>query len=141
MAYCSLSRLFQSRTQREPNLQNPARIVIRSQAYQDEETWRSAIISCDTTSDDNIISHELVTKVLCASIQSIDKECQGPLRTQRYGESINGYVDLAWCLKNNEHRTHKTRFFVTTSNNPPYDAVLGRRDAEQYGISKPRNKR
>jgi hypothetical protein len=48
---------------------------------------------------------------------------------------VDGYVDLEWCFENRK-ATNKSRFFVTSVHDPPYDAVLGRPDAERYGILK-----
>lgn len=51
---------------------------------------------------------------------------------------MEGYVDLDWCLEHSSRRIHTTRFFVSSIDNPPYDAVLGKNDALQYGMVKQR---
>ena len=52
---------------------------------------------------------------------------------------MDGYVDLEWCFENTK-TTNKSRFFVTSAHDPPYDAVLGRPDAKRYGILKTNNR-
>ena len=107
----------------------------------DVDTTRSAILSCDIASDSNVISHRLVTKVLGEQYHPIDRERSLPVQTDIYGEHIDGYVDLDWCWERNTNRWHNTRFLVTTMYDPPYDAVLGRKDAEYYGMIRAKSKR
>lgn len=52
---------------------------------------------------------------------------------------MDGYVDLEWCFENTK-TTNKSRFFVTSAQDPPYDAVLGRPDARHYGILKAKSR-
>jgi hypothetical protein len=63
------------------------------------------------------------------------------IRTQLHREEVEGYVVLDWCSEHDQELLHRTRFLVTTTCDPPYDAVLGKTEADQYGLSKRRNKR
>jgi hypothetical protein len=104
-------------------------------------TSRVAILARDKLSDDNYISRPLVTKVFHKDIQPFEKEATMRIRTQLQSEEVEGYVDLDWCLEHDREKWQTTRFFVTTTCNPPYDAVLGKMDAGQYGLARRRNKR
>jgi hypothetical protein len=92
------------------------------------------MLSCDPQSNTNVISQSLVTNVLGAHIHPLDKETISHGKEQINVQEVNGYVDLYWCFEENSKRLHNTRFIVTSSQNAPYDAVLGRRDAEHYGM-------
>jgi hypothetical protein len=127
-------------TQKRRNLQHPTSIEIRARTVDDVDTSRGAILTCDTSSDSNLISHRLVTKVLGEQYHQIEKADTMPIRTQVYGEHIYGHVDLDWCWESNTEQWHNTRFLVTTTYDPPYDAVLGRKDAEQYGMIRARSR-
>jgi hypothetical protein len=63
------------------------------------------------------------------------------IRTQLHSEEVEGYVFLDWCSEHDWKQWHNTRFLVTTTYDPPYDAVLGKADAEQYDLAKRRNRR
>ncbi|KAF2468338.1 uncharacterized protein BDR25DRAFT_232227 [Lindgomyces ingoldianus] len=123
--------------QRHRRLRHPTRIVIRCNST---EKCGHAILTVDTASENNIISHHLFKSVLHEPIQSIDADSpHSPHNTIRSSEeSVRGYVDLVWYLEDDSNIEYQSRFFVVSSQNPPYDAVLGRRDAERYGILKPR---
>jgi hypothetical protein len=54
---------------------------------------------------------------------------------------VNGYVDLVWCLEKNNKRIHNTRFLVTSCHNPPYDAVLGKKDGAQFHMLESNDRR
>jgi hypothetical protein len=104
-------------------------------------TSRVAILTHDTSSNDNYISHRLVTKDLHEEIQPFEKEATMRIRTQLRSEEIEGYVVLEWCSEHDREQWHTTRFLVTTTYDAPYDAVIGKMDANQYGLVKRRNKR
>jgi hypothetical protein len=118
--------------QAKRSLRNPTEIVMRSQTSSKAETWRAAILSCDQNSNQNIVAQWVVTRVLNEHVQPIDEETAAYVQRHAFGEEIAGYIDLVWCPKNEVAKIYKTRFFVTSAHNPPYDAVLGRRDAERY---------
>ena len=90
-------------------------------------------MSCNPKFKINVISRKLVTAVLCAHIQPFDIETATQEKDQ-IDTKIEGYVDLSWRFENNSKETHTTRFLVPTCSNPPYDAVLGKIDAEYYGM-------
>jgi hypothetical protein len=127
--------------QKKSPLRNPMPIEIRARTSDDVETSRGAILSCDPTSNANTISHRLATKVLNEPVHSFDHTFTEQSRARIHGEEVGGYVDLEWCFENNTKRWHTSRFLVTKTYNPPYDAVLGRSDAEIYGMLRSRNRR
>jgi hypothetical protein len=120
---------------------NPTPIEIRAQTSEDAETSRGAILSYDSGSENNIISHRLVTKVLGEHIHPLDDTIPAIARINTCGKEIGGYVDLEWCMENDRKHWHTSRFLVTTTYDPPYDAVLGRKDAEYYGMIRTRSRR
>jgi hypothetical protein len=73
-----------------------------------------------------------VEQVLNDRVQPIDKETTAYVQKYTFGERVDGYVDLVWYPRSNADRSYTTRFYVTSTDNPPYDAVLGRIDAERY---------
>lgn len=81
-----------------------------------------------------MISQKLVTNTLGASIQPIDS--QGILQGHNWRgtEDVNGFVDLTWRFEMKNGGTNNTRFFVTSDYDPPFDAVLGKNDAQHVGI-------
>lgn len=103
---------------------------MRSSATQ---AWRAAILSIDSNSDSNVISQKLVTNVLCEPIHPIDKEATKP-NEGGHEQQPQGYVDLDWCLRENSKRIHRTRFLISSTYDPPFDAVLGKNDASEYGL-------
>jgi len=114
-------------------------IEVRPRKAEETESWRVAILTYDRKSKTNVISQELVTTVLGTPIQPFDEYTTKPKKSRRHRYDTDGYVDLEWCFENTK-KTHNTRFFVTSASDPPYDAVLGRPDAEQYGILKSKNR-
>ena len=91
------------------------------------------MLTCDPKLDTNIISRSLVTNLLGAHIHPLDKETLHGTE-QLNAQKVDGYVELCWCFEKNSKRLHNTRFIVTSSENASYDAVLGRKDAEHYGM-------
>ncbi len=77
-----------------------------------------------------------MTKVLGQQICPVDKEASINQKNHTFGENIDGFVNLDWCWEDNTQQLNNTRFFVTTTYDPPYDAVLGREDAIIYGMLK-----
>lgn len=98
------------------------------------------MLSCDPKSDTNIISRSLVTNLLGAHIHPLDKETLHGTE-QLNAQKVDGYVELCWCFEKNSKRLHNTRFIVTSSENTSYDAVLGRDDAEHYGMLRSKTRR
>ncbi|KAJ9665653.1 hypothetical protein H2201_004137 [Coniosporium apollinis] len=100
-------------------------------------SWRIAILSFDPTTDSNLISPKLVTEVLGMTIHPLDGK-EGELPYEQFkGQEMNtqGYIDLAWCFQRSR-TVYNTRFVVTTTYNPPFDAVLGRKSAVEIGLAK-----
>jgi hypothetical protein len=94
------------------------------------------MLSCDSSCDANYISNELVTKFLGQKIHPIlDEEKLAHAQSLTH-EGIQGYVELDWCRESNTNQWHMAYFLVTSTVDPPYDAVLGKRDAEKYGMDK-----
>jgi hypothetical protein len=94
------------------------------------------MLSCDSSCDENYISNELVTKFLGEKIHPIlDEEKLAHAQSHTH-DGIQGYVELDWCLESNTEQWHMTYFLVTTTVDPAYDAVLGKRDAKKYGMGK-----
>jgi hypothetical protein len=88
----------------------------------------------------NYISEQLVADVLHTPIHQLEeKELMVLEQRWRHHDHISGYVDLVWCFGSNTRRMQKTRFYVTSAHT--YDAVLGRREAEQNGLLKTRSRR
>lgn len=93
-----------------------------------------AQLSFDRTSNTNLISQKLVKTVLRKPIRSLGKESIEPRATIQNDRESQG-VDVVWCLANEPKRTHgPTLFLVSSEYDPPYDVVLGKRDALQYGF-------
>ncbi|KAF2186252.1 hypothetical protein K469DRAFT_664124 [Zopfia rhizophila CBS 207.26] len=99
-------------------------------------TWRLAELSYDTASDTNFISQKLVKNVLDKRIRTLEKEPREWITRQNECQQlVEGYVDLVWCFERSPRRVHgPTRFVVSAVYDPPYDAVLGRRDSIKHGI-------
>lgn len=79
--------------------------------------------------------------MLHEDVQPFEKDATMHVRTHLHSEKVEGYVDLDWCSEHDRKHWHNTRFLVTTTLDPPYDAVLGNAEAQQYGLAKRRNKR
>lgn len=99
------------------------------------------MLSCNPNSDINVISQSLVTNVLGAHIHPFDKETTTQGKGRINTQEVDGYVNLVWCFENNSKRMHNTRFIVTSCRNAPYDAVLGKGDAEHHGMLGSKNRR
>ncbi|KAH3942720.1 hypothetical protein HBH98_183890 [Parastagonospora nodorum] len=146
MNFCGLSRLL--RVKEDRTRLQPTPIEIRARLSEDTETSRAAILSYDPVSNTNIISYHLATKILDEPIHALDgslpytdDSLKNHVRMRIHGEEIGGYVDLDWCFEETSKRWHTSRFFVTSTHDPPYDAVLGRRDAEHCGMIQSRSRR
>jgi hypothetical protein len=112
-------------------------IEIRAQSADFTDPWRAAVLSYNRKAEDNVISQEL-TNVLGTPIQPFDKHTTKPKKSRKQGHDVNGYVDLEWCLIN-QKGTNKSRFFVISAHDSPYDAVLGKPDAKRYGMLQSRS--
>jgi hypothetical protein len=126
--------IFAYHDQHKCSLRHPTSIEIRARTSDDTETSRGAILSCDPASDSNLVSHHLVAKILHEPIHICDGTSTDLARSRICDEEVGGYVDLDWRVDSDAQRWHTSRFLVTTTYNPPYDAVLGRKDAEHYGM-------
>ncbi|OCL04672.1 hypothetical protein AOQ84DRAFT_356315 [Glonium stellatum] len=98
--------------------------------------WRIAILSFDMTTDTNLISPKLAVGVLGLTINPLDEKHESTVESFE-GRDIDtqGYVDLVWCFQNSPDKCN-TRFAVTSSYDPPFDAVLGRKDTIQVEVGK-----
>lgn len=86
-------------------------------------------------SDINLISSELVVGDLGLEIHPLDKNAESALVSYGGQEfKVKGYVELVWRLQEKKKKQFTTRFVVTTESNPPFDAVLGRKAAREYGL-------
>ncbi|KAF2732876.1 hypothetical protein EJ04DRAFT_565619 [Polyplosphaeria fusca] len=131
-SFCNLSRL---RQKRKPKYRNATTIEVRSSAPEDSETWRLAVLSSDAHNEDNLVSQRLVTNVLHLPIQPLDKEAAASVKAKAgKHRAVEGYVDLVWCFQTPPRDKNKTKFLVSKTFNPPYDAVLGRKDSITYGM-------
>jgi hypothetical protein len=130
------SSIIVNEIQRRQQIPQPTQIEICSRTKGNLETWEVAVLSCDPNTADNYISRPML-EVLDVPVHTSEKgeEC---IHANDRGEGVEGYVDLAWCFESNTKHMQKTRFWVTTTENPAYDVVLGRPDAEQCGLLRPR---
>ena len=112
-----------------------ATIEIYTKKHTATPRWRFAKLSYDKTTESNLISPKLVTEVLGRAITPSDME-YGKFVGRFNGQDMEtqGYVDLVWCFQNQRNIYEHTRFVVTSTYDPPFDAVLGRRDSIKYGI-------
>jgi hypothetical protein len=122
-------------------LRSPTQITVRCATTDGAPTLRAAILAYDKASNANYISRRLVTKVLHEDIQPFDRDATMCIRTQLNSEEVEGYVSLDWCSEHDRKQWHNTRFLVTTTYDAPYDAVLGKTDAERYDMIKRKNRR
>jgi hypothetical protein len=83
-----------------------------------------------------VISKKLATSVLNKPIYQLEKEDMEWMARHDECDGLGeGYVDLTWCFEQSPRRIYgPTRFIVSATYDPPYDAVLGRRDSVNYGI-------
>jgi len=104
-----------------------------------EDIWRIARLSFDIGTDINWISRKLVTEDLGLEINYChSKELQG-YNYKYNGEDLEGqgYVNLVWCFNTSSRKMFgPTQYMVTSVYDPPFDAVLGRRDLEGARIAK-----
>ncbi|OAL45424.1 hypothetical protein IQ07DRAFT_208867 [Pyrenochaeta sp. DS3sAY3a] len=121
-------------------LRHPAHIAIRARTQNDKKTTRSAILTCDTSSDYNVISKKLITDVLHEQYHPIGDASSLSSSAQRDIDGLDGYVYLDWRWESNKEEWHNSLFYITKTADPPYDAVLGRSDAEYYGLLATRRK-
>ncbi|KAH8722342.1 hypothetical protein GQ44DRAFT_687098 [Phaeosphaeriaceae sp. PMI808] len=135
-----ITPLFTRRKKKSDPLE-PIPIEIRQQLPNNTEAWRLAILSYDPNFESNMISQKLVINVLGAPIQPFDEESTTHGKDRINVSMADGYVDLVWCCENNSKQIHKSRFLVASCYNPPYDAVLGRKDGEHFGILESKNRR
>jgi len=97
------------------------------------DVWRIARLSFDFDTDVNLISPRLVTEVLGLVITPLEhKDEYGKGQNKRF----QGYVDLTWCFYTSRKICGPMRWMVTTAYDPPFDAVLGRKDYKKAGITR-----
>lgn len=112
----------------------PATIEIQTLGPDNEKTWRVAMLSCNPNSDINMISPKLVANTLGVSLQPPDKQDTSYGHGRKGAEEVEGFVDLTWRFEMRSVTPYKMRFFVTSNDDPPYDAVLGEKDAKHVGM-------
>lgn len=135
-----VSRRHLNKPQRKPRLLKPTQIEICSRHDKKPETWDPAVLSYDPNIDHNIISRHLVEQVLSAPLHSIDEKTQPCVQTYDRSQRVVGYIDLTWCFERNNKRMQTTKFWVTDTENPCYDVILGRKDAKECGLTKARKR-
>ncbi|KAF2192334.1 hypothetical protein K469DRAFT_716860 [Zopfia rhizophila CBS 207.26] len=122
MPFClpSLRNLLNSKTQanqRKPTHPDSTTIELRVASHSSPKQWNFAKMSLETTSDDNIISQRLLEEVL--------------------GEhDAQSWIEVEWYLQRWPRKVYSTRFSISSTYDPPFDTVLGRRDISNYGIRK-----
>lgn len=86
---------------------------------------QGAILSYNPYHKVNIISSELVSKVLDMHPYVLDTETADRIEKLILGEKIIGYVVLCWHFESDKTKTrHIRRFYVTATENPSYDVVI-----------------
>ena len=83
--------------------------------------------------DMNLVTKHIVTDILSLEIQSLE-ELPTPVQFAGRTISFDGYVELEWGIENSR-RTHRTHFWVASLEDAPFDVVLGRRLAVEYGLA------
>jgi hypothetical protein len=107
---------------RRPTTQRTHTIDINANSDNGTYIWRSAAVSYDDSTNENVVSRYLVTEILKKPIHPIDDESRRSYRTKK---DVNGYTELVWCVENSRH-VQSTEFFVSTDYRPRYDVVFGR---------------
>ncbi|KAF2475392.1 uncharacterized protein BDR25DRAFT_301083 [Lindgomyces ingoldianus] len=139
MIWCIPSLNIRPTAKRKVRRPNPRTIEIHTDSSRHSSgIWRVAELSFDIASETNVISQRLVKNVLEKPITQLEKEDREWAIAQNDCESsVGGFVDLVWCFERSPRRLHgPTRFLVSETYDPPYDAVLGRRDTVECGIAK-----
>lgn len=137
MACCNLWHVFSPTVKRESS----QHIVFHAKTADYVDAQRAAVLSSDRKARHNLISQEL-TRTLDIPIQSLDDLDEGSIKLEtswKQKHGVDGYVDLGWCFRQ-EKTINKSRFFVASMQEPPYDAVLGRTDAIRYGLLKSKHR-
>jgi len=92
-------------------------------------------MSYNLGTDVNLIAPRLLSEVLGLTIHLFDKESWREMEHYNgHDGEVQGYVDLVWCFQTSRKTFEPTRFLVTSTYNPPFDVVLGRRDCKKAGI-------
>lgn len=87
--------------------------------------------------DVNLASKRLITEVLGVEIMVWSEKNAFQVRFQGQPIVTEGFVELDWGLDNpRSRRVYRTRFLVTAEEDPPFDIVLGRKNAVAYGLSR-----
>jgi len=126
-----------TRSRRKSTGKLPTTIQIYAGQHNSKEPWRIARLSFyfDFDTEVNMISAKLVTEELGLVINPLDsKEEHDDGQDKRF----QGYVDLAWCFYTSRKMFGPMRWMVTAAYDPPFDAVLGRKDYKKAGITQDR---
>lgn len=87
--------------------------------------------------DVNLASKRLITEVLGVEIMVWSEKNAFQVRFQGQPIVTEGFVELDWGLDNpRSRRVYRTQFLVTAEEDPPFDIVLGRKNAVAYGLSR-----
>ena len=114
-----------------------ATIAINIGQSPDEITSRLAVLSSPSGNwDQNLIAKGIVTDVLKLQVQRPLEEPPFSIRVGGETAHSEGYVDLRWS-NDNSTRIYETRFLVVAIENAPFDVILGRRTACEYGLASP----
>ncbi|KAF1970508.1 hypothetical protein BU23DRAFT_473830, partial [Bimuria novae-zelandiae CBS 107.79] len=92
---------------------------------------RSAAVSYDDSTDENVVSRYLATEILNKPIYPIDDEKRRSVRTSK---NVNGYTELVWCVEHSRH-VQSTEFLVSSDYRPRYDVVFGKKEPRQPHIT------
>lgn len=85
----------------------------------------------DNRSQD-IVSAKVVVDLLGLEIQHPEKEIP-PVEFRGQTLDIKGYITLEWGLESSR-RVHRMRFLVAAPGASPFDVLLSRRHAAEYGL-------
>ncbi|KAK7190717.1 hypothetical protein PSPO01_02880 [Paraphaeosphaeria sporulosa] len=107
---------------RRATTQRTHTIEINANSDSGTHIWKSAAVSYDASTDENVVSRYLVTEVLKKPIYPVNEEKRRSYRTTK---DVSGYTELVWCVDNSRH-VQSTEFFVSSEYRPRYDVVFGR---------------
>lgn len=82
--------------------------------------------------DQDVVSAKVVVDLLGLEIQQPEKEIP-PVEFRGQALDVKGYVTLEWGLERSR-RLHRVRFLVAAPDASPFDVLLSRRHAAEYGL-------
>lgn len=95
-----------------------------------QDTWLFAKLSSDRGSSENYISKALVETTLKMQFHPLNDEQKQQIKSRQLGGS---YVDLRWRHEDFPDIINgPTRFIISIEADPPYDAVLGKRESKNH---------